>query len=547
MSVSDHRVVVVGAGVAGLTSALLLAARGLAVTVVEAAATPGGKMRHLTVDGVPVDSGPTVFTMRWIFDAVFEAIGERLDDHLQAEPLDLLARHAWRPPGGGAPHEAPRLDLWRDLARSADEIGRFAGPDEARRFLGFCAEARRVYRRLEGPYIRSARPGLWRLSRDLGPSGVALLASLGPMASLWRSLGRHFRDARLRQLFARYATYCGSSPWLAPATLMLITQVELDGVWRVRGGMHAVARVLAGLAERRGVVFRYGTRAEELVVRDGRAVGVRVRPVDAPAGESSVALAADTVIFNGDVNALASGHLGESARSAASPVPRSDRSLSALTWSMHADARGFPLAMHNVFFDDDYRSEFADIFEARRLPRRGTVYVCAPDRDDDGARRPDRPGAFDRLLCLVNAPAQGDVPAGENGHLDAREIDACEHRSFSLLQACGLRLDRTPANTVRTTPSDFERLFPATGGALYGRASHGWMTQFHRPGSSSRLPGLMLAGGSVHPGPGVPMAAMSGRLVAEALMAHLDSTSRSRRAATSGGTSTPSATTAATR
>jgi 1-hydroxycarotenoid 3,4-desaturase len=388
---------------------------------------------------------------------------------------------------------------------------------------------------------------LVRLSRDLGVSGIALLASLGPMASLWRSLGRHFQDPRLRQLFGRYATYCGSSPWLAPATLMLITQVELDGVWRVRGGMHAVARALAGLAERRGARFRYGHRVEEILVRQGRAAGVRLRAVGAADDGAAQTLAADSVIFNGDVHALGSGALGAPARAAAAPVPRRDRSLSALTWSMHADARGFPLAMHNVFFDDDYRSEFADIFEAGRLPRRGTVYVCAPDRADDGMRRTDRPGAFDRLLCLVNAPAQGDLRPGNSGYLDPGEIDACERRSFGLMQACGLGLTPTAANTVRTTPEDFERLFPCTGGALYGRSSHGWMAQFRRPGSASRLPGLLLAGGSVHPGPGVPMAAMSGRLAAEALMANLDSTNPSRRAATSGGTSTSSATTVVTR
>jgi 1-hydroxycarotenoid 3,4-desaturase len=543
MGVGAHRVVVVGAGIAGLTSALLLAVRGLDVTVVEAADTPGGKMHQREVDGVGVDSGPTVFTMRWVFDAIFAAAGTRLEDQLDVQPLDLLARHAWRPRDGGV---APRLDLWRDLDRSADEIARFAGIAEAGRFLRFCDEARRVYQRLEGPYIRSPRPGMWRLSRDLGPSGVALLASLGPMASLWRSLARHFHDARLQQLFARYATYCGSSPWLAPATLMLVTQVELDGVWRVRGGMLAVARALASLAERHGACFRYGTRADEIVVQGGRAAGVRVRPAGTAPGSPTELIGADTVVFNGDVAALPQGLLGEAARRAARPVPPSRRSLSALTWSMHADAAGFPLAMHNVFFDDDYASEFADIFGRGRLPRRGTVYVCAPDREDDGRRRADRPGAHDRLLCLVNAPACGDVLPDQPGTLDDREIDACEQRSFGLLAACGLQVPRTPTNTRRTTPRDFERRFPATGGALYGQASHGWFAQFRRPGSESRLPGLMLAGGSVHPGPGVPMAAMSGRLAAEALMARLDSTSRSRRVPISGGTSTPSATTAAT-
>jgi 1-hydroxycarotenoid 3,4-desaturase len=191
-----------------------------------------------------------------------------------------------------------------------------------------------------------------------------------------------------------------------------------------------------------------------------------------------------------------------------------------------------------VFFDDDYASEFDDIFKRRQLPSRGTVYVCAQDRDDQAALT--KPGR-ERLLALVNAPPEGDRRA-----FDAQEIDPCEHRSLALLRQCGLHIEMTPQQTLRTTPHDFHRLFPATGGALYGQATHGWMVSFQRPGGASRLPGLFLAGGGVHPGPGVPMAALSGQRAAETLMAHLDSISRSRRVATSGGMSTPSATTAAT-
>jgi 1-hydroxycarotenoid 3,4-desaturase len=209
-----------------------------------------------------------------------------------------------------------------------------------------------------------------------------------------------------------------------------------------------------------------------------------------------------------------------------------------VTWAIHARTSGFPLVRHNVFFDDDYRSEFDDIFRARRLPERGTVYVCAQDREDLAAD----PGGRERLLCLVNAPADGD-----RRKFDATEIDPCEVRSLALLQRCGLHLDIQTAQQVRrTTPADFNRLFPATGGALYGPATHGWMTLFRRSGATSRLPGLYLAGGSVHPGPGVPMAAMSGLLAAETLMGHLDSTSRSRRVVISGGMSTRSAMTAGT-
>lgn len=519
---ADHRVVVVGAGIGGLVSALLLACRGLQVTLVEAGPGPGGKMRRVMVDGAPVDSGPTVFTMRWVFDQILAQAGSSTAELLKLTPLSVLARHAWRG------HDQ-RLDLFTDIERSAAAIGEFSGPEEARRFLGFCRQARQLYDHLEGPYIRSERPTLLSMMSDLGPRGLAVLMGLGPFSSLWRSLARHFHDPRLQQLFGRYATYCGASPWQAPATLMLVAQVELDGVWSVDGGMHAVAEAFARLARQRGAVLNYGQACEQILLRDGRVCGVRL------AGGSS--LAADSVVFNGDANALASGLLGDAIRPAARVTPPEGRSLSALTWSMNLRTQGFPLLRHNVFFDDDYASEFDDIFHQRRLPQHGTVYVCAQDRADDGAQR----DGGERLLALVNAPADGD-----RRPFETREIAPCEQRSLALLRDCGLNLELDSHNVVRTTPADFHRLFPATGGALYGPATHGWMSSFRRGASSTKLPGLYLAGGSVHPGPGVPMAAMSGSLAAATLLAHLDSTSRSRRVVISGGISTRSATTAGT-
>ena len=525
----EHRVVVIGAGVAGLVSALLLACRGLQVTLIERAEAPGGKMRQVVVDGAGIDSGPTVFTMRWVFEQIFAAAGSSLTEQLRLQALGVLARHAW--------NADERLDLYADADRSAEAIGQFAGPNEARRFLQFCAQARTVYDTLEGPYIRSQRPTLLGMARDLGPRGLGVLAGLGPFASLWRSLSRHFHDPRLQQLFGRYATYCGSSPFAAPATLMLVAQVEMDGVWAVDGGMLAVATALAGLAQQRGATIRYGQACEQVLVRDGRACGVRLA-----GGEC---LDADSVVFNGDAAALPLGLLGPDCKRAVPPVPAAARSLSAMTWSINARTSGFPLVRHNVFFNADYASEFRDIFQHRRLPREGTVYVCAQDRDDSGclpARAGDPDGSGpERLLCLVNAPANGD-----SAPLEPSEIDACEQTHFALMQRSGLTIHRTPNNTVLTTPSDFHRLFPATGGALYGQAANGWMGVFKRPAAQSHLPGLYLAGGSVHPGPGVPMAAMSGRLAAETLLGHLDSTSRSRPGAISGGMSTRSATTGTT-
>ena len=513
----DHRVVVIGAGIAGLVAALQLAQRNLHVTLLEAAAAPGGKMRQPIVDGAPIDSGPTVFTMRWIFEQIYASAGRRLEEELTLTALPVLARHAWS--------AQERMDLFADPDRSRDAIARFAGPAEAARFMQFCRQARDVYDTLEGPFIRSQSPTLLSMAGDLGMKGLATLAALGPMSNLWDALGQHFHDYRLRQLFARYATYCGSSPWQAPSTLMLVTQVELDGVWSVQGGMHALAQSLAGIAQERGVEIRYGCVCSGIDTEGGRASGVRLAN-----GEQ---IAADSIVFNGDVSALHQNLLGEQVRRAASALSPGKRSLSALTWSVHAETAGFPLDRHNVFFQPEYQNEFNDIFSRARLPQTPTVYVCAQDRGT-GEIAPER----DRLLVLVNAPAEGGRTLTES------EIDACESHSFSLLARYGLTISRTPQNCLRTTPADFHRMFPGSGGALYGMATHGWMSAFSRSGAKSRIPGLYLTGGSVHPGPGVPMAAMSGQLAAATLMDHLDSTSRSRRVVISGGMSTRSAMTA---
>ncbi|MGD9195777.1 MAG: FAD-dependent oxidoreductase, partial [Methyloceanibacter sp.] len=244
-----HRAVVIGAGIGGLTAAVELAARGLEVEVLERAPSPGGKMRQLVLDDRPIDSGPTVLTMRWVFEQLFDSVGETFDSQLSLEQAEVLARHSWR---GGA-----RLDLFAEVARSADAIGDFAGAKEAARFRAFCDRARATYETLEGPFIKAREPTPLSLTRKAGIKGLGDLWRISPFTTLWSALGGYFKDPRLRQLFGRYATYCGSSPFEAPATLMLVAHVEQEGVWLVEGGMHALARTLEACAKRKGVAFRY--------------------------------------------------------------------------------------------------------------------------------------------------------------------------------------------------------------------------------------------------------------------------------------------------
>jgi 1-hydroxycarotenoid 3,4-desaturase len=516
--VAAQKAVVVGAGVGGLVAGLLLSARGVSVTIVERSSGPGGKMRQVEIAGTRVDAGPTVFTMRPVFEEIFAAAGASLSDYVSLRPTEILARHAWS--------ASERLDLFADLDRSADAIGDFAGAQEARGYRDFCAHSRRIYEALDRPFIRSARPSLNALIASFGIRRLGDLWQLSPFNNLWNTLGKYFRDVRLRQLFARYATYCGSSPFLAPATLMLVAHVEREGVWLVEGGMHRLAEALAAVATGAGATLRYQSEVAEVIVGSERVAGVML--------SSGERIDADTVLVNADPAAVSRGRLGRAIAAAVPSLPRSARSLSAITWAMVARTRGFPLVRHNVFFSNNYEDEFKRIRRGR-LPAEPTVYVCAQHRTD--THTSPAPNLPEPLLCLVNAPPCDDGNADDGNACETLETSRCDERTFATLERSGLQVERRYERCVMTTPREFECLYPATGGALYGPASHGWMASFRRPGSRTRIPGLYLAGGSTHPGPGVPMAAISGVLAAEAILADCALMRRFYQAATSGGMS----------
>jgi len=487
------KIIVVGAGMGGLTAALDLSAGGHDVTLLERHAAPGGKLREIEVGGRGIDSGPTVFTMRWVFDDLFRDAGLDFERHVELASADVLARHSW--PDGD------RLDLYTEVERSAEAIAAFTGAKDAEAYRRFARKSQSIFETLDHSFMRRDKPGPVELSLSLGLRGLPRLAATKPFVSLWRELGSLFTDQRLRQLFARYATYCGSSPFDAPATLMLIAHAERAGVWCVSGGMQRLAEAVAEASTKRGADLRFGNGVAKISTQRNASFEVVL--------DDESVLEADAVVFNGDVAALEKGRLGTDTSNAQSSRTREARSLSAITWSAISELDDFPLAHHNVFFGSDYRAEFSAIFDSGSICDQPTVYVCAQDRGA-GRSRPD--GEPERLFVLINAP-----PTELGDDVVAR----AQNNAFELLHRQGLTIDLAATPHARQLPQDFDKRFPDSQGAIYGWPTHGWFGSFRRGGATTKIPGLFCAGGTVHPGPGVPMAALSGRIAARAALSYL--------------------------
>lgn len=535
----ERQIVILGAGIGALALAARLGARGLRVVVVEKERQVGGKMRQIALGdaGSRVDAGPTVLTMRWVFDELFRDVGARLEDHVELAPLEVLARHWWR--------DGSTLDLFADRSRTAEAIRDFAGAKEAENYLSFCAYATSIYEAVEGPFLRSPMPSLGDFLSMNGLRKASAVTRIDSMRSMWKAVTSYFRDERLRMLFGRYATYTGSSPWKAPATLNTIAAVEQQGAWVVKGGMYSLARALVDLCERHGVEIRTGCEVARVITSSGSALGsARATGVELVSGE---VIRAAAVVTNGDAADLPR-LLEPSQAKRVSALDPSQRSLSAVVVTALVDtgdqgrdaiAAGRPLEHHNVFFSSDYPREFDEIFDRSRHPTDPTIYICAQDRGPFG-HSGIGPRNHERMLLLANAPATGDLPSPPSA-----DADPWAKKIFETLRIAGLRL--SPIASSTTTPREFEKLFPSTGGALYGAASHGMTSAFSRAPARTSIAGLYAVGGSAHPGAGVPMVALSASIASQTIWEDLPSSLRSHATATRGGTSTVSVTAAAMR
>ena len=327
--------------------------------------------------------------------------------------------------------------------------------------------------------MRNPNPSMLDMNRAV-LNNPKILFKMHPLRTLSSLLNNKFRDSRLQQLFGRYSTYVGGSPLESPAILSLLWQAEARGVWSIKGGMKKLARVLEKLAKDRGVSFHYSTEVKELNIKYDRLVSVT--------DNLNISHEADKFIFNGDPRALALGKLGHEVKKVAPNEADCERSLSAYVWGFDAKVSGPDLVHHNVFFSDVTNSEFYDIKKGK-MPVDPSIYICAQDR---GKNAPYP--TTERFEIILNAP-----PVSKRKSTP-EDYEKCKEITFKRLEMFGLTFQSKLKRENLTTPQDFEELFPASDGSLYGRSPHSLLATLKRPKCATSLQNLFLVGGGVHPG-----------------------------------------------
>lgn len=483
--------VIIGAGIGGLSAAISLAAHGHAVTICEQNARPGGKMGELALDGFRWDTGPSVITMRSVFEQLFACAGKQFADYVELLPLEPLTRYFYQ--------DGTILNLSRDWSSLAQELEKLDARDVAGylRFLAFAADLHRI----TGPVFIYNQPP--RIQDFLRVPWRDML-KVDPFSTLHQAISRHIHDPRLRQLLGRFATYVGASPYAAPAALGVIAHVELSGgVWYPRGGIYQIATAMKTLAEELGVTIRTNAPVAQISINNGTATGVTL--------DSGEQLHADAVLANVDVTTVYTELLPPDVVSAPALASRQRQATSCSGFVLLLGVkRTYPaLAHHNIFFTRDYRQEFADIFQHGRLPADPTVYVAISSKTDlDHA-----PPGCENWFVLVNAPPLND-------ELDwSVEAQPYRDKVLATLARHGFDVRDVIIAERILTPEYIATHTGAWRGALYGISSNSPFNAFRRPHNRSpHVRGLYFAGGTTHPGGGVPMVTLSGMLAADMIV-----------------------------
>lgn len=492
------RVVIIGGGLGGLAAACTLAARGAKVTVLEANSALGGKALVLKQSGYRFDMGPTIVTLPEVLARVFAEAGRTLDSAIDLRRLDPQWRCFFE--------DGSRLDLVADTDEMSDQLEAYAGRETAAGYRRFLQIARDLHRISDRFFFWKAIDGLRdtiRVGESFRPSTLKDLAALRIGRSVAGTIRGAVPDARVAQMLDHFTQYVGSSPYGSPAVLCGIAHMQTSGgVWYPMGGTRAVPEALAALAEDLDVDLHTDVEVAGIVVQDGRARGVRLA--------NGTVIDADAVVSNMDSYRTHAELLPPRTAAPFLQRRRYEPACSGVVLYLGLDRRYEHLCHHNFVFSQDPKAEFDAIYSAGEPAEDPTCYVAAPAGTDPTVAPP----GGEALYVLVH------VPYLRPGHDWHTLFPAYRQRILDKLKTCGGMpdIERRIVFESALTPQDIHERYRVLKGAIYGLASHGTALGAFKPGNRSRdLAGLYLAGGSAHPGPGMPMALMSGWIAADAV------------------------------
>ncbi len=497
---------IIGAGLGGLSAAIRLAYKGFEVNVFEKNAFPGGKAGSFELNGYRFDTGPSLLTMPFVIKELFTSVNENTDDCLEFNKLDNLCRYYY--PDGTV------LNAYSDPEKFSAEISAKTNEPSGslKKFLEHCST---IYELTSDIFLFSDLYSLNTYSNLKALKTFFMLPKIDSFRTMNKANRSFFKDERLIQLFNRYATYNGSDPFKCPATLNIISHVEYTlGGYYLSGGMHSLTKALFELALKKGVKFCFNCPVKKINLHNKRVTGIIAGGNDIPA---------DAVISNADVYQTYGGLLGDNTSAAAKKYNKLEPSSSALVFYWGVNINSEKLDTHNILFSADYKKEFTELFDNKVIPADPTVYIYISSKFSPG----DTPRGKENWFVMINAPnssisppVRGRLRGGEennHGLFNSKNIWCIKQTILSKIKALtGYDIkDKIECEKV-LTPLDIETQTGSFGGSIYGISSNSRNAAFLRqPNRSKHYKGLYFTGGSTHPGGGIPLVLLSGKIAAE--------------------------------
>jgi phytoene desaturase len=486
LGMPPKKAIIIGAGIAGIATAIRLAVKGYKVEVFEANAHPGGKLTEFTKDGFRFDAGPSLLTMPQYIDELFELAGKQPSRHFNYQQLDVICNYFYA--------DGSKLTAYADADKFEQEVAALTGESIKKHR----ANSARVYQLSNPVFLQRS---FHQIKNWFGKDALRALLHLRWLdtnRSMHRANQSFFKDERLIQFFDRYATYNGSNPYTAPATLNVIPHLEQHyGAYFPEGGMYSITKSLAELAESLGVQFHYNSPVEEIVLKARKATGIKIK---------GNVIAADTIVSNMDVWATYKRLLADHPALHPQKILQQERSSSALIFYWGIKKQFPALHLHNIFFSADYRAEFDHIWQQKNIYHDPTVYINITSKLKPG----DSPPGCENLFTMINVPSN----TGQDWDLLINE--ARKNILNKLSGILGGDISELIASETVLDPRGIESKTSSYQGSIYGTSSNNRFAAFLRHANcSSKINNLYFCGGSVHPGGGIPLCLLSAKIVSD--------------------------------